>query len=235
MKKLSKEIVRGLNDVKKNSQTQIRQKMDNIKGLSRKDIKEKVDTHKKVIIRISDYTIAHIWRSVITLIIIILITIIASLINKPLFLIFSTILAIYAFIIALSLFRRGLKYLFNNQGNVYELIIGYAIAVLVIIFFFTTIYSISEELNTGYLTYGKCSEMAVNSTMILNDPNAVKSFSGKFYFSGVTFFTIGFGDMCPMGSDKGISLLNGFFGSVFATIIIAIAIARYIEKDMDKK
>jgi hypothetical protein len=41
--------------------------------------------------------------------------------------------------------------------------------------------------------------------------------------------------MCPMGSDKGISLLNGFFGSVFATIIIAIAIARYIEKDRNKK
>lgn len=90
-------------------------------------------------------------------------------------------------------------------------------------------------MNTGYLTYGKCSEKDVNSALILNDPNIVESFSGKFYFSAVTFFTIGYGDICPMGLNKGISLLNGFFGSVFATIILAIAIAKYIEKDRDKR
>lgn len=201
----------------------------------RENIKKSIDEQRGFFIKIADYTISHVWRSIITLIILVLLTLTFSFVDRLLFLVFSTMLAIYAVIIAVSLFRHGLKYLFNSQGNIYELIIGYAIAVLGIIFFFTTIYSISEELNTGYLTYGKCSEKDVNSALILNDPNIVESFSGKFYFSAVTFFTIGYGDICPMGLNKGISLLNGFFGSVFATIILAIAIAKYIEKDRDKR
>lgn len=213
----------------------IKNKTSEITQTSKEKLHEKVKTHRKFLIRLADYTIAHVWRSIITLIIIILITIITSFVSKPLFLLFSTILALYAFIIALALFRHGLKYLFNNQGNIYELIIGYAMAVLGIIFFFTTLYSISEELHTGYLTYGECSDIDVDERVIFNDPNTVQSFSGKFYFSAVTFFTIGYGDICPMGLNKGLSLVNGFFGSVFATIILAIAIAKYLEKDRDKK
>jgi hypothetical protein len=206
----------------------IKDKTIEIKQTSKEKIHNKVKTHRKFLIRLADYTTAHVWRSII-------ITIISSFVSKPVFLIFSTILALYAFIIALALFRHGLKYLFNNQGNIYELIIGYALAVIGIIFFFTTVYSISEELHTGYLTYGTCSDMDVDDGVISNDPNTVQSFSGRFYFSAVTFFTIGYGDICPMGLNKGISLINGFFGSVFATIILAIAIAKYLEKDRDNK
>lgn len=80
----------------------------------RENIKKSIDEQRGFFIKIADYTISHVWRSIITLIILVLLTLTFSFVDRLLFLVFSTMLAIYAVIIAVSLFRHGLKYLFNS-------------------------------------------------------------------------------------------------------------------------
>ncbi len=198
-------------------------------------LKEHIVENKKFFVRITDTIADHIIRSIIMLFILGIITVITSFVSTALFLFFSALLSLFSLLIAISLLRRGVRYLFYNEGKLYQMIIGYAIAVLGIIFLFTTIYSASHELGYGYLTYGTCSNAKVNHAMIADDAHAVNSFGGTLYFTSVTFFTIGYGDICPMGLNKGIAVLNGFAGSVFATIILGIAIARYLDHTRDEE
>lgn len=197
-------------------------------------MKEHIDQHKAWIVRVTDNIAQHKILSFVTLFAILFATVASGYYNRIIFLIFSIILAIYAMVIALAFFRKGLKLLFENQGNIYQLIFGYAMAVIGVIFLFTTIYAGIDELNVGYLTYGVCSDRGITGGF-QGDTKSVQSFGGTFYFSAVTFFTIGYGDICPMGWDKGIAIFNGFVGSVLTTIILAIAIAKYIGHNRDNK
>ena len=201
---------------------------------NREKIKCQITQHKAWLIRITDSLSKHKVLAFVALFMILFATVASSYLSRPFFLISSIILAIYSMLISLAFFRKGLKFLFENQGNIYQLIFGYAMAVVGVIFLFTTIYASVDELNIGYLTYGKCSNHGITGGF-QNDIDSVKTFGGTFYFSAVTFFTIGYGDICPMGLDKGIAIFNGFVGSVFTTIILAIAIAKYIGHGKDKK
>lgn len=87
-------------------------------------------------------------------------------------------------------------------------------------------YDLSDNLGKGYLTYGTCSdtfipESAVNASQISHE---------YFYFSAVTFFTVGYGDICPMGWNKGLALFNAFIGHFISVVVMVIVISYYLKR-----
>lgn len=205
--------------------------MKEVKDKITKEIKQKIIEHKPWFEKLTDNIADHIIIAFIMLIILVIITVVASFISIEVFLITSVVLSLFSVLIAVSFLRRGIKYLFNNKGNISQLFTGYILAVIGIMFLFTTVYSVAYELDSGYLKYGQCNNTPVNFQTINSDPQRVNSVGETFYFSASTFFTIGYGDICPMGVNRGIAVLNGFFGSVFSTIVLAIAISKYLEHE----
>jgi hypothetical protein len=61
----------------------------------------------------------------------------------------------------------------------------------------------------------------------LGDPDKLSSFEVGFYFSGVTFFTIGYGDYYPSGIFRAIAVFEGFTG-VFLMAYFTVAFVRKI-------
>lgn len=194
-----------------------------------KDVSEHIQEHRKIFITITDYIGRHLLSSFLVMVILTIITIMTSFWNITAFLIASVILSLYALLYAIALLRKGIHVLFDNQGKLYQLILGYGIAVIGILFFFATLYGITNELEKGYLTYDSCSSKKVTPEMIASDIQSVDGIGERFYFSASTFFTVGYGDICPMGWDKIIAIINGASGVVFSTIILGIAIAKYVE------
>jgi potassium channel LctB len=134
---------------------------------------------------------------------------------------FTILLLILPFL----LIRRGMKYLLNHEGVLIRLILGYLIVIFVIIFLFSQLYSISETFKMGYLTRGQCYD-TFDKVMIDADPLRSHNY---LYFSSVTFFTVGYGDICPMGINKTISVVNSLIGHIFTTIILVIALSSFLE------
>jgi voltage-gated potassium channel Kch len=105
---------------------------------------------------------------------------------------------------------------------------NYIVFVVSIIFFFAVIYSIAHLLmGWGYLTYNSCSENFDLKNSLSTDNSLTYSYN-TIYFSSITFFTVGYGDICPMGLSKLISIFNALIGAVFNVIVIGISIAKYI-------
>jgi hypothetical protein len=80
----------------------------------------------------------------------------------------------------------------------------------------------------GYLKYGSCTDTnTITDEMINQDPLLVSNFFHYPYFSSITFFSVGFGDICPMGASKLIAILNAIIGNAFTVLILALAITNY--------
>lgn len=147
-----------------------------------------------------------------------------------LFGILGIVFAVIAIIFPFVLIRKGLKYLFNAK-NLISLIIGYLIVTLVIIYLFSQLYAIGNDFNVGYLTRGECYD-TFNKEMKFQDSFVSHNY---LYLSAITFFTVGYGDICPMGLDKDLSIINALIGHIFTTIILVIAISSFLEKREEKK
>ena len=91
-------------------------------------------------------------------------------------------------------------------------------------------------MGAGYLRYGGCIDnTSMTRESILNDPYAIKNILHYPYFSSITLFTVGYGDICPMGWAKTIAVLNAFIGSAFNVLILAIAITNYSTNTNDER
>jgi len=132
---------------------------------------------------------------------------------------------IYFVAVVIFIIRRSLHQLFNPR-NVISLIFAYALFILGIILLFSTLYNLVELSGTGYIKYGSCNGN-FNPSMIASDPGLSREF---FYFSAMTYFTVGYGDICPMGFAKTISIFNAFIGNIIAVIIVAIIINNYVRR-----
>lgn len=61
-----------------------------------------------------------------------------------------------------------------------------------------------------------------------------KYFFDSIYFSAITFFTIGYGDVCPIGVMRLFIIIEGFLGAGFTPIFIALALTNEDEISKNK-
>lgn len=61
------------------------------------------------------------------------------------------------------------------------------------------------------------------------DGNDVKTFWEALYFSGLTFTTIGYGDITPMGFARFLAVLEGLLGIVLSSAFVVSLVRRHIE------
>jgi len=63
--------------------------------------------------------------------------------------------------------------------------------------------------------------------MIANDPNISHDY---FYFSAITFFSVGYGDVCPMGLCKIMAVVTAFAGNIVTVVLMAIVVSLYLNR-----
>ncbi|MFH1471256.1 MAG: potassium channel family protein, partial [Candidatus Micrarchaeota archaeon] len=119
--------------------------------------------------------------------------------------------------------RRAMDYLMNPK-NLWALIAAYTFFVFTVLLISSTIYNLVEVSGLGYIKYGICTEN-FDQSMILTDKNISRDF---FYFSAITFFTVGYGDICPMGLTRVVSMIVAFAGHVISVIIVALVVNNYL-------
>lgn len=82
----------------------------------------------------------------------------------------------------------------------------------------------------------------IDATLL--DPPGLESLKGGgeinlerdvFYFSGVTYFTIGYGDIVPTGIAKTAAITEAFIGNVVNLIVLATAFQRWVSKSVRRK
>jgi len=113
----------------------------------------------------------------------------------------------------------------NKTDKVYKYIIGLIIIIFGVIMFFAMLYLLMHTTGIGYLKYGNCSNVQITSTTQINNELAVdkakivNDIFGMSYFSTITFATVGYGDICPMGASRYVAMLNSVAAFILAALI----------------
>jgi potassium channel LctB len=144
------------------------------------------------------------------------------------FLVFA--LDLYLLFFVVFIIRHSVRSLLSAQ-NIWRLLGSYFLFILSVLLLFSFAYKSMEGLDRGYLTYGKCSDH-FNPGMIESDSSKSTDY---FYFSTVTLFTVGYGDICPMGWNKGLALVNSFVGNFISVVLMVIVISTYIHRSSINK
>ena len=139
-------------------------------------------------------------------------------------------IAVYFVMGIIYIVRRELHRLLNPK-NIINLVGAYAFLVMIIILIFATIFSVIEIGKFGALQYGNCSD---SYDSMKPTPNKISSHD-YFYFSSITFFTVGYGDICPMGMMKYAAILNALVGHLISVIVVALILNNYMQLQNNKK
>ncbi|MDY7082229.1 MAG: potassium channel family protein [Halobacteria archaeon] len=101
----------------------------------------------------------------------------------------------------------------SGYGTSWLRVIGVSFAIIAL---FTLVYFV----NAAIRIYNSASPLGrVNG---LNDVSLVYALADSFYFSAVTFTTLGYGDMSPVGVIKIASVLESLFGAIFMALLVAV-------------
>jgi potassium channel LctB len=134
-------------------------------------------------------------------------------------------ISIYFLFFLVYVLRHSLKSLFKAQ-NLWRLLVSYVLFIIAVLLLFSLGYLSIEKMHRGYITYGACSD-SFDVTQIERD--SYKS-TDYFYFSTITLFTVGYGDICPMGWSKFLSMLNAFVGNFISVILMVLVITAYVNR-----
>lgn len=196
--------------------------------------KENLSKFMKLFLKVSEYLG---WKTLIitTLITIFLVYFFSffSLYKTIIFIIFLYVL--YLILQTSSFVYDSIKLLLNDgEKSITKLLSAYIISIIGLLLLFSLFYTISTASKTGYLTYSQCHD-DFDKQMMLNDDNIIVSNFGYVYFSAITFFSVGYGDICPMGSAKFISIINTWLGHAYTVIVLGLAMAIYTKDKKEKE
>ena len=139
------------------------------------------------------------------------------------------LISVYFILVIIYIIRTFYERLLNPK-NFITLILTYAMFILGILMIFSTLFSFFELSGLGYMKYGSCTDK-FDSSMIQSDSTISREY---FYFTGSTFFLLGYGDICPMGYTKYLAIFTAFIGHLVAVIIVTLVINNYL-RNKDRK
>lgn len=211
-------------------------KIHNIPKLSKEKLLEqqaKLSKFMRLFLRISEVLG---WKTLlITTIFVVISSIFLIMLNATKLFVFIIFLYSLYLILQTSVFvYDSIKLLLDdNKKSVKKLLSAYFISIVGLILLFALAYEVVLMTNTGYLTYSQCSDNfnpeSINPNSNIYDSKIVFSHFGAFYFSAITFFSVGYGDICPMGASRFISIINTWLGHAYTVIILGMALAIYFK------
>lgn len=128
-------------------------------------------------------------------------------------------------IVSLYLIRKPLERLFTAR-DLFSLLLSYVMFIVGILLVISVIFMVVEDLHLGYLTYDPTQKL---SRDMIDDKNPNLS-QDYLYFSAVTFFSVGYGDVCPMGLCKTVAMLTAFAGNIVTVVLMAIVVSVYLSR-----
>jgi len=111
------------------------------------------------------------------------------------------------------------------SNKIWFIIVSYVFTAIVTIILFAYIYWTLSIFGLGYLQFNEC---------IIIDPQ-LKS-ENWFYFSSVTFYALGYGDICPiLPFTRFISQIEVVLGVIINTILIGFIFWKIRERDIEEE
>ncbi|GEM_PF-6005559 len=146
------------------------------------------------------------------------------------------VLIFYVVLFLIYRIRANINRLIHHELKFKEIVTGYVSSVIFIIVLMSILYWGVTVLGVGYLRYGSCVDnVNITRDVIMSDPLRVSELLQYSYFSATTFFTVGFGDICPMGYAKFLTVMDALIGNAFTVLILAMAITNYTSSKDNKK
>ena len=94
---------------------------------------------------------------------------------------------------------------------------------------FTSLRSILLSILSIFLFFSLIYMCPILSFSVASHTVAGLDFYSSLYFSGVTFLTIGYGDITPIGFCRFIAIIEGLFGVVLVSSILVSLIRKYVD------
>lgn len=129
-------------------------------------------------------------------------------------------------IVGLYLIRKPLGRLLSAK-DIISLLFSYVMLIIGIVLVMSVLFTVVEELNLGYLTHGPTTDGFNRDVLDSGDPNLSHDY---LYFTAITFFTVGYGDICPMGLCKPLAVVTAFAGNIVTVVLMAIAVSVYLNR-----
>lgn len=129
-------------------------------------------------------------------------------------------------IVNLYLIRKAVARLLNAR-DIVSLLFSYVMFIVLILLVMSTLFIAVEELHLGYLTHGPTTDKFNSDVIDSKDPNLSHDY---LYFTAVTFFSVGYGDICPMGLCKILAVVTAFAGNIVSVVLMAIVVSLYLNR-----
>lgn len=130
-----------------------------------------------------------------------------------------------AHIVGLYLIRKPLDRLLSAR-DIFSLLFGYVMFIVGMLLVISVVFMVVEDLHLGYLTFDP-SQKLTRDMIDSDNPNLSHDY---FYFSAITFFSVGYGDVCPMGFCKTIAVATAFVGNIVTVVLMAIVVSLYLNR-----
>jgi potassium channel LctB len=129
-------------------------------------------------------------------------------------------------IISLYLIRKPFDRLLSAK-DILSLLLSYVMFIVGILLVISVLFLVADDLHLGYLTHGPTIDKFSSDVIHSGDPNISHDY---FYFSAITFFSVGYGDICPMGFCKTIAIVTAFAGNIVTVVLMAIVVSLYLNR-----
>jgi hypothetical protein len=183
---------------------------------------------ERILQTIKDWTLNHFFTTFVILVVINAFFLMSKNVPALLKIIAFLLLIIYIILFMIVRIKTNVTKLLHHELKFNQILTGYITSVIFIVLLFSVVYWTMTIVGAGYLKYGSCVD---NKEFIMDDitqdPLKVINPTHYAYFSSMTFFSVGYGDICPMGMNKLIATINAIIGNAFTVLILAMAITNY--------